>query len=198
MKLNFTFNHKRHAIAGVYCLTLNFKIMAELNPSTPKTGKAHGRKKMNLRVDLTAMVDLAFLLITFFIMTTTLAKPKAMDLTMPVGSGDPVPASRSLTVCLGKNNQLMYYLGELKNPIVAPAITGFNKDGIRKVLLETGKKVYDKSGKSMIVLVKPSDHSVYNNLVNVLDELTITNVSTYAIVDIDPYDINMLKQKAVY
>ena len=199
MKLNFTFNRKRHTIAGVYYLTLNFKIMAELNPSTPKTGSTHGRKKMNLRVDLTAMVDLAFLLITFFIMTTTLAKPKAMDLTMPVGDHqDAIPSSRSLTVCLGKNNQLMYYLGELKNPLIAPAITGFSKDGIRKVLLETSKAVHDKTGKSMIVLVKPSDHSVYNNLVNVLDELTITNVPTYAIVDIDPHDIDMLKQKAVY
>jgi len=173
--------------------------MAELNPSTPKTGGAHKRKRMNLRVDLTAMVDLAFLLITFFIMTTTLAKPKAMDLTMPVGEDhNPIPSSRSLTVCLGKNNQLMYYLGELKKPVIAPAITGFSKEGIRKVLLETGKSVLDKTGKSMIVLVKPSDHSVYNNLVNVLDELTITDVSTYAIVDIDPYDTDMLKQKGIY
>jgi hypothetical protein len=50
----------------------------------------------------------------------------------------------------------------------------------------------------MIVLVKPSDRSIYNNLVNVLDELTITNVSTYAIVDIDPHDTDMLKQKGIY
>jgi len=92
----------------------------------------------------------------------------------------------------------MYYLGELKNPIMVPTVTGFNKEGIRKVLLETGKSVHDKTGKSMIVLVKPSDHSVYNNLVNVLDELTITDVSTYAIVDIDSHDTDMLKQKGIY
>ena len=186
---------------GVYYLTLNFNIMAELNPSTPKAGGAHRRKRMNLRVDLTAMVDLAFLLITFFIMTTTLAKPKAMDLAMPDKTNEPdvpIPSSRSLTLCLGKNNQLMYYLGELKNPVIAPAVTGFNKDGIRKVLLETGKSIHDKTGKNMIVLVKPSDHSLYNNLVNILDELTITDVSTYAIVDINPDDTNMLKQKNIY
>lgn len=184
---------------GVYYLTLNFNIMAELNPSTPKAGGARRRKRMNLRVDLTAMVDLAFLLITFFIMTTTLAKPKAMDLAMPADEhNEPVSASRSLTLCLGKNNQLMYYLGELKNPVIAPAVTGFNKDGIRKVLLETGKSIHDKTGKNMIVLVKPSDHSLYNNLVNILDELTITDVSTYAIVDINPDDTNMLKQKNIY
>src|ERR1700749_4141544 len=106
-------------IPGVYGLTLNFNIMAELTSAPQKTSRVRGRKKMNARVDLTAMVDLAFLLITFFIMTTTLAKQKAMDVAMPYKTGgeigNPVPASRSLTLCLGKNNQLMYYLGELKN-----------------------------------------------------------------------------------
>ncbi|MDN5285122.1 MAG: biopolymer transporter ExbD [Mucilaginibacter sp.] len=175
--------------------------MAELNSSPQKTSGAHKRKKMNTRVDLTAMVDLAFLLITFFILTTTLSKPKAMDLVMPDKGGEdglPVPQSRSFTICLGKNNQLMWYLGELKNPIIAPTVTGFNKDGIRKALFETSKMVHDKTGKSMIVLVKPSDHSVYNNLVNVLDELEITKTPSYAIVDIDGHDTDALKEKGVY
>jgi biopolymer transport protein ExbD len=172
--------------------------MAELNSSPPKTGGARGRKKINVRVDLTAMVDLAFLLITFFMLTTTLSKSKAMDVAMPVGPGDAVPASRSFTICLGKNNQVMWYLGELKNPIIAPTITGFNKDGIRKALLETGKMVHDKTGKSMIVVVKPSDRAVYRDLVNVLDELNITNMQTYAIVDINGHDTDALKQKGAY
>lgn len=154
---------------------------------------------MNVRVDLTAMVDLAFLLITFFIMTTTLAKPKAMDIAMPVDDHpSATAASRSFTVCLGKNNQIMYYLGELQKPIIAPSITGFDKNGIRKALFETSKMVHDKTGKSMIVLVKPSDHSVYNNLVSVLDELNITNMQQYAIVDIDKHDTDVLKQKGIY
>jgi biopolymer transport protein ExbD len=173
--------------------------MAELNSSSPRTGGTRGRKKMNVRVDLTAMVDLAFLLITFFIMTTTLSKPKAMDIVMPVGKDQgATAASRSFTVCLGKNNKLMYYLGEMQKPIIAPSITGFNRDGIRKTLLETSKMVHDKTGKSMIVLIKPSDHSVYNNLVNVLDELTITNTQQYAIVNIDKHDTDILKQKGIY
>ena len=173
--------------------------MAELSLSSQKAGGTYGRQKKNIRVDLTAMVDLAFLLITFFMLTTTLSKPKAMDLAMPVGpQKEAVRPSRSFTVCIGKNNQVMWYLGELKNPIISPTITGFNKDGIRKALLETGKMVRDKARKNMIVLVKPSDHSVYNDLVNVLDELNITNVATYAIVDIDKQDISMLKQKGIY
>lgn len=173
--------------------------MAELNSSPQNGGGKHKRKKINARVDLTAMVDLAFLLITFFIMTTTLAKPKAMDLAMPDDGGDgmPVPASRTLTVVLGKSNKAMYFLGELKNPIIAPSVTDFSANGIRKAIMETNKKVHDSSGKSMIVLVKPSDKSQYSNLVSTLDELAITGIQQYAIVDIMPADVDALKQKGI-
>ncbi|MFC0516186.1 ExbD/TolR family protein [Mucilaginibacter angelicae] len=172
--------------------------MAELNSSPQNGGGKHKRKKINARVDLTAMVDLAFLLITFFIMTTTLAKPKAMDLAMPVGKEDePVGASRTLTVCLGKDNKVLYFLGELKQPIIAPSVTNFNANGIRKAIIETNKKVHDNTGKSMIVLVKPSDKSQYSNLVSTLDELAITGIQQYAIVDIMPEDVNALKQKGI-
>ncbi|UOE48116.1 biopolymer transporter ExbD [Mucilaginibacter sp. SMC90] len=172
--------------------------MAELNSSPQNGGGKHKRKKMNARVDLTAMVDLAFLLITFFIMTTTLAKSKAMDIAMPVGEEhEPVGASRTLTVCLGKNNKAMYFLGELKNPIIAPSVTNFGADGIRKVIIETNKKVHDNTGKSMIVLVKPSDKSQYSNLVSTLDELAITGIQQYAIVNIVPADVDALKQKGI-
>jgi biopolymer transport protein ExbD len=173
--------------------------MAELNSSPQKSGTTRRRKKMNTRVDLTAMVDLAFLLITFFIMTTTLAKPKAMPLAMPDGThGDPVPASRSLTICLGKNDRVMWYLGELKNPVIAPSITNFGKNGLRQALIETSKMIRNKTGKNMIVLVKPSNHSVYSNVVNTLDELNITQTPIYSIVDIAPQDVEALKQKGVY
>lgn len=172
--------------------------MAELNSSPQNGGGKHKRKKMNARVDLTAMVDLAFLLITFFIMTTTLAKSKAMDLAMPVGDhSEPVGASRTLTVCLGKDNKVLYFLGELKQPIIAPSITNFSADGIRKAIIETNKKVHDNTGKTMIVLVKPSNKSQYSNLVSTLDELAITGIQQYAIVDIKPEDVDALKQKGI-
>lgn len=173
--------------------------MAELNSSPQKTSSTHRRKKMNVRVDLTAMVDLAFLLITFFIMTTTLAKPKAMPLAMPDGRDKgPVPASRSLTICLGKNDRVVYYLGELKNPIIVPTVAGFGHTGLRKTLIETNKMIHDKYGKDMIVLLKPSNHSAYSNLVSTLDELTITKTDRYSIVDITTPDIDVLKQKGIY
>lgn len=91
--------------------------MAELNIS--QGGKAvKGRTQRPLpKVDLTAMVDLAFLLITFFMLTTSLSKMKAMDIAKPVPIEDevdlmPYPASRTMTILLGKNNQAVYYMGE--------------------------------------------------------------------------------------
>src|SRR5215469_8217817 len=100
--------------------------MAELDTSSGegKGGKVRTKKK-STRVDLTAMVDLAFLLITFFILTTTLQKPKAMDLTMPDKDEKnnnqlPVPATRTMTVLLGSNNKIEWFIGVPGNSITPP------------------------------------------------------------------------------
>ena len=92
--------------------------MAELDTSgggKHKGGKVRS-KKASTRIDLTAMVDLAFLLITFFMLTTTLAKKKEMDLTMPdnsvIKSQLPVAATRSMTILLGSHNKIEWYMGE--------------------------------------------------------------------------------------
>src|ERR1700755_3234860 len=137
--------------------------MAELDTSGgggKKGGKIRS-KKASTRVDLTAMVDLAFLLITFFIMTTTLAKPKAMDMFMPDKSVKdiqlPVPESRTMTVLLGTNDKLEWYIGAPgKTP---PTVDNFSKTGIRKTFIEKNKEIEaTHSGKDnyMIVLIKPS------------------------------------------
>lgn len=170
--------------------------MAELTTNT-RTG-SNRTKKLSTRVDLTAMVDLAFLLITFFMLTTTLAKPVAMSLSMPVGD-DPAPVklSNALTLCLGSNNQLMYYTGTNENPEEL-SFTGYDKNEIRLVLMNKAQQILNQTGKNLMVLIKPSDKSQYQNLVDVLDELHITNVPSYAIVDITSEDIERLKNKGIY
>jgi biopolymer transport protein ExbD len=178
-------------------LTLNFKFMAELTSPQKKPGAKGSLGKMPVRVDLTAMVDLAFLLITFFMLTTSLSKPRVMPVAMPVGNAEPVPETRTMTICLGKNNQVMYFLGLIGKPLIAPALTNSGK-GIRSAIIETEKHVQATTGKSMIVILKPSDHSIYANLVDALDELAITKVESYAIADISSPDIELLKQKGVY
>ncbi|RYY07279.1 MAG: biopolymer transporter ExbD [Sphingobacteriaceae bacterium] len=150
------------------------------------------------------MVDLAFLLITFFMLTTTLAKPQAMDLAMPDKEKDkeqqdqlPVPASRTMTVLLGSNDKLEWFVGEPGK--VAPTVDNYGKTGIRKAMLDNYKRIKQQSGgKEMIVLIKPSDKSNYKNLVDILDELKIADIQIYAIVDIVANEVESLKRDGLY
>ncbi|CAM4066585.1 biopolymer transporter ExbD [Flavobacterium sinopsychrotolerans] len=181
--------------------------MAELNTGDGggKGGKVRS-KKANSKVDLTAMVDLAFLLITFFMLTTTLSKPQSMDLGLPDRDEDPsknkdmkVDENRTLTVLVGENNKMIYYMGLLATPIAGPKDISYGKDGIRKELFSRKKSVLEYTGnkdKGIIVIIKPSKKSNYRNLVDILDEMAITGVSTYAIVnEYTPEETKLLEGK---
>lgn len=187
--------------------------MAELNTGDGGGGKDKKvrSKKQNSKVDLTAMVDLAFLLITFFMLTTTLSKPKAMELGLP-DKEDPkdknldikVDEFRTMTILMGDNNKLLRYNGLLETPVPggAPKDFTYGKDGIRKELLSRKKAVLEYStakGKpknGMIVIIKPGKKSNYRNLVDILDEMGIVEVPTYAIVnDFSPAELKLLEGK---
>jgi biopolymer transport protein ExbD len=180
--------------------------MAELNTGGGDSkGKKVRSKKQDAGVDLTAMVDLAFLLITFFMLTTSLSKPQSMNLAMPDKDDTkvnepvlPVADDRTLTILLGEKNKMLWYYGLAKEPIEGPTVVGYGKNGIRKELLSKIKSVVAKYGdpeKGLIVLVKASKKSTYRNLVDILDEIAITNVPTYAIVDITPEEKAMLEKE---
>jgi len=173
--------------------------MAELNTGDGGGGKG-GKvrsKKQNNRVDLTAMVDLAFLLITFFMLTTTLSKPKSMELTLPDKEEDKkvddlkVDENRTMTILIGENGKIVRYVGLISAPLAGgePKTFAYGKDGIRKELISRNKLVKEYSaakGKpkdGMIVIIKPSKKSTYRNLVDILDEMAIVDVATYAIVN---------------
>ena len=174
--------------------------MAELNTDGGGGKKGSGKvrsKKQNSKVDLTAMVDLAFLLITFFMLTTTLSKPQSMSLGLPDKEDDPnkkkdikVDENRTMTIMLGDNNKIVRYVGLLATPVVggAPKDFTYGKGGIREELLSRKKLVLEYSaakGKpkdGIIVIIKPSKKSNYRNLVDILDEMVIAGVETYAIV----------------
>ena len=178
--------------------------MAELDTSGGggKKGKIRS-KKASTRIDLTAMVDLAFLLITFFIMTTTLAKPKAMDMFMPDKSKKdvqlPVPETRTMTVWLGANDKIEWFVGAPGKS--QPTIDNFGRDGIRKTLVEQDKKIqatHTGPDNYMIVLVKPSDHSTYKDFVNMMDEINIAGIKSFGVVDITPAEVAQLKKDGNY
>jgi biopolymer transport protein ExbD len=185
--------------------------MAELN--TGGGGKKGGgkvrSKKQNSKVDLTAMVDLAFLLITFFMLTTTLSKPQSMNLGLP-DKDEPntketnikVDENRTMTILIGENGKLVYYTGMLNAPIAGPKDIVYGKDGIRKELLSRRQSVLEYSASKgkpkngIIVIIKPSKKSNYKNLVDILDEMAIVDVPTYAIVnEFTPEETKLLAAK---
>ena len=181
--------------------------MAELNTGDDggkKGGKVRS-KKSNSKVDLTAMVDLAFLLITFFMLTTTLSKPQSMPLGLPDLEDDPtdkpikVDENRTLTVLLGDNDKMVYYMGLLATPIAGPTDISYGKEGIRKELLKRKKSVVEYTqdkDKGLIVIIKPSKKSNYRNLVDILDEMAIVGVPSNAIVnDFSPEELKLLEGK---
>lgn len=168
-------------------------------------------KKLSTRVDLTPMVDLGFLLITFFMFTTTLAKPKTMEINMPYK--DPnmtqedknkVKKSVALTVLLGKNHRIFYYEGIGDDPEQSPNIqvTSFKgKNGIREQIIAK-KKMVDELKRSgaltakdeTTILIKPDTSSTYSDLVNILDEMNINDVKVYAIIDISELEQGWVKE----
>jgi biopolymer transport protein ExbD len=177
--------------------------MAELNTGDgggKKGSKKVRSKKSNAKVDLTAMVDLAFLLITFFMLTTSLSKPQSMDLGLPDKDEDTtknkdikVDQKRTMTIIMGDNDKIKWFHGLLATPEPggAPTNAVYGKNGIRKEILKRVVSVNEyaktlptyKKGDGLIVIIKPSKKSTYRNLVDVLDEMAICKVPTYAIVN---------------
>ncbi|HWZ35341.1 MAG TPA: hypothetical protein VNW51_04240, partial [Mucilaginibacter sp.] len=126
-----------------------------------------------------------------------------MDLTMPDKDEKndkqlPVPASRTMTVLLGSNNKVEWFIGVPGNSLTPPTVTGFGKSGIRESLLDQAKQILAKSGKPMIVLIKPSDKSTYADMVSMMDELNIIGNQQRAIVDISQPEIDLLKRDNIY
>jgi biopolymer transport protein ExbD len=129
--------------------------MAELNSGDEgkKKGKKKGSKKLPAHIDMTPMVDLGFLLITFFMLTVTLSKPQTMEINMPSNKKDDSPptkiaASKAMTIILGQKDRVFYYFGTRDKGVDPKVVkTDYSPEGIRAVLLAkndtTAKKMND-------------------------------------------------------
>ncbi|WP_375438331.1 ExbD/TolR family protein [uncultured Hymenobacter sp.] len=170
--------------------------MAEISSSAPAgRGTKPRRKKMSTRIDMTPMVDLAFLLLTFFILTASFNKPTVMQLTMPDGKGTPsdVSEKQALTLLLGKNGQVHYFFG--LNTEARPATlhtTTFKSEGLRRVLLQRQRQL-----PAPTVLIKAGQDAKYRDLVDALDEMTITDQQKYALVDLSAADRKLLEKNSL-
>ncbi len=174
--------------------------MAEMDTSS---GGGHKKgpgvkkpKKLSTRVDLTPMVDLGFLLITFFVFTTTMSKPTAMNMNEPKDDPDQqlkVKNSGAMTILLGKDNQVYYYMGVLTADGASEQFKSSSLKEIRQVILD--KKKATPMG-DLMYIIKADTQSKFGNAIDILDEMQINTIPPghYAEVDINEVE-QMLIQK---
>ena len=199
-------------------------------------GGGHGKhqkkraKKHSSRVDMTPMVDLGFLLLTFFVLTTQFSKPKTMEINMPVIPKDTTKRMKiedetALTLLLSeKKEKIYYYYGKFKPDASIIKTTDYSKEGVRKVFRDRNKEVIEQikqlkaklskreiadttykrlamtikgDKKSVFVIVKADDKAKYKNIIDVIDELNVADIGKYALVDISPAEIAMLKTMGI-
>jgi len=167
--------------------------MAELNSTAPHSPRRGGRrsKKLSTRVDLTPMVDLGFLLITFFMVSTSWSKPKASTLHMPAdGPSMNLGNNAALTLVALKDNKIFYYNGDLGQSLKEGSygVTGYRQhEGIGDIIRRKQQamdRTYKGGRKEMMLLIKPSPESNYQNVVGLLDEVLINDVKRYALMDL--------------
>jgi biopolymer transport protein ExbD len=196
-------------------------------------GKKKRARKHGTHIDMTPMVDLACLLLTFFMLTTAFNKPKVMQIVLPekpkpdeIVKHPEINETRALTIILTDNDRILWYKG-MANPTKPPLPvlyeTDFSKDGIRKLLLQRNKELFkqiyllnkdvtegkleitqdslesltldlmrnDEAGP--IILLKAADNVKYRNLVDIIDEMVITNIARYTLTDINPVEKMMVR-----
>ena len=174
--------------------------MAELTNDEKGGGPKERRRIRNRsmpKVDLTAMVDLAFLLITFFMLTTSLNTPNELDIAMPDKGPitEPILLSedRVLNLLLGENNELTYYRGTADSPKSSPQKVAYGKLGLGELLAKTTVDVKQATnGQDIIVLIKPSEGSIARNLVDAVDAVQRAAIGRYMITKINEVEKRMM------
>lgn len=192
------------------------------------------QKKMNSRVDFTPMVDMIMLLVTFFMLCTTLLKPQTMDITMPSDKDDikeenksQVAADKAITIILDKEDAVYYFTGKPSEAKLEK--TTYGRQGIRKVLMDVNLEAVQKAqalnkefqsrfsgdpkqdaanqaeykkrlseiknaDNTVNVIIKATDEANYQNLLTILDEMSICSVGKFVIDKIQEQDLSMIAE----
>ena len=172
----------------------------QVKDNSGKGGKVRSKKQVP-HVDLTPMVDLAFLLITFFMLVTTFNKPNVMDLGLPAKPKDnqkppdtEIDLTNSISIIIGKDNRIFYHqLDRAGLNVQTLQETTFDRNGITKVIEQAKANAKDKD--KFTVIIKPTDDAVYKNFVDILDEMAITKNEIYGVTDIKKAEQTVYDQK---
>jgi biopolymer transport protein ExbD len=174
-------------------------------PKQSKKGKKV-RKRLGFRLDMTPMVDVAFLLLTFFMLTTTFSKPKTMEINLPAEKNDQtqveVAESNVLTVRVMEGDKTYWNIGfKPPEPIELYDTDDGTKfaisDKFRKMLRGNRERIRQEVGEDVMVLVLKLDKNArYRNLVDIIDELNIANppIKRFSIADFTDADREEITQ----
>jgi len=158
------------------------------------------------RIDMTPMVDLGFLLLTFFVLTTSMSTPTVMQVTVPAPNEDveeqdkpdEVPAERVLTMIATGENRLYYYEGKAEAEDRELNLMGYEGENFRKLIRRKQEEVLSNPNlkkfddRDLIVMLKISEDASYKNMVDILDEMAITDQSKYMLVDVNSAELGLI------
>lgn len=148
-----------------------------------------GLKKHSTKIDITYMVDLAFLLLTFFILTASFTSQRQFGLNSQ--SEDPVKkGSNGITILLSNDKEVYWYEGTLKESSQIKR-TNYSDNGLRKIL-NNSKIFYRSKNIKLSVIIKTDRSTSYQNVINTIDELRITDVKQYSVQDMDIREMELI------
>jgi biopolymer transport protein ExbD len=155
------------------------------------------------RIDMTPMVDLGFLLLTFFVLTTNMSRPHAMQMVVPAKEDkkkdvekEKIPEERVMNILLTGKDRVYWYQG-LEEPELNK--TNFSDNGIREVIVEKQKatlqnpKLAKFEDRDLIVMIKAADDAKHSNFVDIIDEMKITDQGKYMLLDITATELLMVR-----
>jgi biopolymer transport protein ExbD len=145
--------------------------------------------KQNIRIDFAPMVDLGFLLITFFIFTTKMQESKAFGLHIPAdGTGTEAKLSTTITLKMKENGVIDYLEGNEATILQQGTVSLYTKPGLREQLIDKRKRIIQEHGtdSSYTVLIQPGPLTNYKEMVDVLDEMTINDIKKYVLLNEEP------------
>lgn len=171
--------------------------MAEVQVNDRSNGKKRSGR-MGIKVDMTPMVDLGFLLITFFMFTTNFSRPNAINFSNPPKNPTDIKTQidyrNSITFILGKDGRVFYYQAEKAD---------LNDNSLKEVSFDNAQvsKTIDLAKKNapikknFTVIIKPADDSRYKTMVDMLDEMTITQTQQYGISELNDKEKELYENK---
>jgi biopolymer transport protein ExbD len=149
----------------------------------PKKGGLRRKKhRVTIRIDMTPMVDVAFLLLIFFMVTTVFRQPQAMEMSLPPADTNvQVPQSNVLTLFVNPESQMLYRMGTGK-------LAGTALKDLHSLFIENSKL-----NPQLIILVKLNRSARYEDMVDIMDELEIAAMTRFSVIAMTDDDVKLIE-----